>query len=113
MAPLLANCTLDIICDSVMGFHVDAQHNAASELKWAVDTYLEIFMKKQVRHQPLFNRRTVTNNCIFRWCQLCLMIGSSGSFSTKRTKSTVNALILLIPSRGEYYERRKHNIPGA
>ena len=31
MEPLVANCTLDVVCDSVMGLNVDAQHNATSE----------------------------------------------------------------------------------
>ena len=96
MEPLAANCTLDILCDSIMGLHVDAQHNATSEFKWAVDTYFEIFMKKQVCH-PLVNRiYTASNNYIFRWYQSCLMIGSSNSFSPRHTRTSINALILLM-----------------
>ena len=54
MEPLVANCTLDVICDSVMGLNVDAQHNATSEFKWAVNTYIQIFMEKIV-NPPLVN----------------------------------------------------------
>lgn len=66
MEPLVANCTLDVICDSVMGLHVDAQHNATSEFKWAVNTFIHIFMKKIV-YPPFVHRvNVVSNDNIFR-----------------------------------------------
>ena len=47
--PVITNCALDIICNSSMGYNIDAQHNAEnSPYIWAIMRHSEITIDRIV-----------------------------------------------------------------
>ncbi len=48
ICPDITNAALDVICESSMGQHVDAQHNTGSEYLWATNRINEIIKDRVV-----------------------------------------------------------------
>uniref|UniRef100_T1IX38 Cytochrome P450 n=1 Tax=Strigamia maritima TaxID=126957 RepID=T1IX38_STRMM len=49
IVPVITMCTLDIICDSVMGCHINAQHNSESAYIIALEKIKDIIHSRQLR----------------------------------------------------------------
>ena len=82
--PMITNCALDIICDSSMGHHVDAQHNAAnSKYVWAVRRHTELIVERGVWLGQSLNSEWIEIDTLFSLTLLLRMTPFIKYFSTK------------------------------